>query len=390
MTETNSKKGKHKAPPVTLRGTLTAISCGVAVGLAIITILAGYAGRVDPRHIPMAGMLCMAYPLCLIVNLLFMIPCYIIGKRLCAIGIAALLITLPAALDYSPLNLGHLREPEMTPELKAKTFTMVSYNALNFASYDGVKDMDGRNETIRYLCDTGADILVLQEVMSLWRSPNEDISQADIDTLKSCYPYSSIPIKQQIISAVFSKYPITIVPMFKDRENDPKGFAVKVHFPDSTKVTIANLHLQSLGLSDDDKQVYRELVKGDVDRKGIASARGVIYRKLADAFCERAEQADELRKFALASASGENLIVTGDFNDVQGCYAIRRIEEGTGLRSVYREIGFGPRVTYYSNHFLFRIDHTLYRGNITPIYYSIDQSFRKSDHFPTKTIFMFK
>ncbi len=386
------KPSPTSTSPITLRGTLTAIASGVAVALAMFVIATGYAGYFDPRQYPLAGPMCMAYPACLIANLVFIIPCFFIGRRLCAVGVVALLATLPSALEYSPLNLTHLKEPTLTPEQQRHSFSLMSFNVLNFWPVDGVRSDDGNNETIKYLCNSDVDILVLQEVMLFSNSevPSSTITDSDIDSLYSHYPFRVVPIRENIIAGVFSKYPMDRVPLFKDKSDDRLGFAVKVYISDSITVTIANVHLESFGLSPEDKATYLELLKGDVEHENLVMARGQIYDKLADAFAQRAEQADQLRYFAMSKSSGDNLIITGDFNDVQGCWALRRLEEDTGLRSVYRQIGFGPRVTYYQNHFLFRIDHTLYRGNLTPIYYNVDQSFRKSDHFPTKTIFLVK
>lgn len=370
-----------------LRKTLTAIAVGVTVGVAFLTVIAGYSGHIDPRTSAFAALLTMAYPAVLIANLLMMLPALLVSRKLLVIPVAALLLTLPAALDYCPLNFSTARPPVLTPEQQQHSFTLLSYNAALLRPVDGCYLPDGGNPSVSYIINSGADIVALQEIEVL--SPYEPwhITKAQIDSLKAIYPYMMAPYPEGVNLAILSRYPMKRIPLMLRKGFYSTGFAVEITLPDSTGLTLVNLHLQSLGLNGDDKALYTDMLKAKADRQQLSTARTRLYDKLAHAFRERAGQADDIREFVLGRPEGSNIIVTGDFNDVQGCYAINHIEDGTGLRSVYREVALGPRISYYANHFLFRIDHTLYRGSIKPLYYSIDNQFRKSDHFPTLSIF---
>ncbi len=153
------------------------------------------------------------------------------------------------------------------------------------------------------------------------------------------------------------------------------------------EVTVVNCHLQSIGLTDDDKELYRELTDKELrnpSRSELSKVKNGIVTKLLAAFRIRAQQARYIKEF-LATRKG-NVILVGDFNDVPGSYAYRTIKSD-GLKDAYSECAFGPTVTYNDNRFYFRIDQMLYRGDLEAVRIKRGD-LRSSDHYPLLATFL--
>ena len=79
--------------------------------------------------------------------------------------------------------------------------------------------------------------------------------------------------------------------------------------------------------------------------------------------------------------------MAGDFNDIQGSYALRTILGDGDMHDAYAENAFGPTITYHGNRFYFRIDHVLYRGDMEAV--DIERGDTpSSDHYPLLTTFV--
>ena len=379
---------KGQTTPLLLRNKISAaIIVGTVVAIALMTTTAGIFSHIDPRRLPVAGCLNLAYPLLLIVDIIITILVAFLSRKLMCIGLLAVVLTSSSALDYSPLN---FFSKGYQPDKTDSTFTMMSFNVATFWPYDEVFLENGENPLLEYILEQDPDIAVLQEIERLDESKIWHISKSQSERLHKQYPYTDGPHDpKKCPLAVLSKFPLKNI---ENKMYSRYGEAqiVEVVLPEGQEMTIVNVHLQSLGLTKDDKELYTDVLKANLDQYELASLKGNIYDKLAFAFEQRAIQADSIRHIILNdNRIKENLIVTGDFNDTQNCWALRHICDGTNLKSAYRSVGFGPLITYYANHFYFRIDHTLYRGDLKPLAYRCDQSFKKSDHYPTFTTFSF-
>ena len=154
-------------------------------------------------------------------------------------------------------------------------------------------------------------------------------------------------------------------------------------------VTLFDVHLKSYFLTQDDKELYRDVtnikdVKNDI--KDIHSIKGTMFDVKSQLLgkVQRAAEDRELDAIRLGHLidryGGPNVIVAGDFNDVPGCYTLRHLAE-FNLRQVYSELGFGPMITFNRDRFYFRIDHVLYRGALMPLRMRRGSSLA-SDHYP--------
>ncbi|MDE6378251.1 MAG: endonuclease/exonuclease/phosphatase family protein [Duncaniella sp.] len=362
-------------PAVKVYRTLLLIANLVAGAL---TIASAYGGIPDPRITVIPALLSMMLPGFLIGGLL-LVPVDFLSRRgkWSLIIVAAWLISLPPLLDYSPVNIS---VRSLTPAERERTFSLLTYNVLNLYDFRGEIDTITRNATLDYILSTDADIVSMQELETVQTWPLWKITAEQIDELKHRYPYRAVNVSNQL--TVLSRYPFTQVKLNVPAEHGIRMALFRFDIKGET-VHLFNVHLESIGLSMADKDLYENLFRKAPQseralRCEMKDVKNQLISKLAAAFRLRAEQADIIRH-AIDSIGG-NFIVAGDFNDIQDSYAVRTIL-GDDLHDAYADCALGPCITYHGNKFYFRIDHMLYGGDLEAV------SCRRgnilsSDHFP--------
>lgn len=78
-------------------------------------------------------------------------------------------------------------------------------------------------------------------------------------------------------------------------------------------------------------------------------------------------------------------LVVGDFNEMNGSYAIERIK-GDRLKDAWWTNGFGLGTTYDSWHLKLRLDHILYSKEFEVEDIQVLSDFLHSDHLPLKAV----
>jgi len=281
-------------------------------------------------------------------------------------------------LEYAPINI-----PKPMPsaeQLRDSSFTLLEYNALHFRKYDQDYGTDTINRTVSYILRQDPDVACIPELLVLRANPNIRLTQLQVDSLLDRYPYHCIDTAG---NSVLSKFPLRPIRLtVPDSFNgDLAAYRMYIH---GVKFTLFAVHMTSIGLSNDDKELFQALTGLNAIGE-FEKVRHQLIGKLSVAYRYRAQQARILRDFIDCQGEG-NVIVAGDFNDVPGCYALRTIM-GDDFKSVYSEVGSGPAITYYGNRFYFRIDHILYRGDLRPLWVRIDYE-KLSDHYPMMTQFL--
>lgn len=368
-----------------LRSTVLAAGVGLNLFVAMLTIFSAYGGTFDPEERVIAAMAAMVLPILLTAGgLLFIIDLFF-DRRLALILIAGWAVSWPSIKVFAPLN-GWKRE--LTPAERKRSFTFMTYNVLHFWDYRG-PDHPGveRNATLDYILNTNADIVSIQEYDDLDTTGEWKITQAQIDSLHARYPYRYTQLKHGY--ALYSKYPFEHINLELEKVscNAIAGFRLNI---DGHKIHLLNLHLKSIGLTPEDKELYKEALavpqtKGELKRE-IKEVKSQLLSKLAEAFRIRTIQARTVRH--IVDSIGGPFIVAGDFNDIPDCYAVRTIR-GKDMHDAYADAAFGPTITYHADRFYFRIDQILYRGPFK----AIDTErgdISSSDHNPLLTTFLFE
>ena len=346
-------------------------------------LTAAYGGYINPGRFVIPALVSMLLPGIIIANILLLALDIAVKRMFALIPLAAWVVSIPSLMIYSPLNVG---TTELTPQEEERSFTLLTYNVLHFWDFRGSVPGLKRNATIDYILSTDADIVSMQELMFIKSWPLWNITDEQVRELDAKYPYRVVGISDQY--TVLSKYPFSYENFPTDETMKHKMALFKFNIKGKT-VRLFDAHLESIGLSMADKQLYEKLFeKAPGSRRlweqRLRSVKRQLIDKLSIAFARRAQQARFIRH--TIDSIGGNFIVAGDFNDIQGSYAVRTIL-GDDMHDAYAECALGPCITYHGNKFYFRIDHVLYGGNLTAVDIERGNS-PSSDHYPFLTTFV--
>lgn len=248
-------------------------------------------------------------------------------------------------------------------------FTVLSYN---------VNQADDK-DVYRYLDTLEVDMLFLQEPLGL----------KDTSRLVRHYPYRAGEM-------VLSKHPVRncrryriekederydlLVDSVKNRGNvlqeHPSVFSMDVDMPQGV-VRVISVHLRSNAYS-----TARRAMDPDAPwTDGVES----YYENIRYGYLARGIQADMIRSELDSLSLDMPTLVVGDFNDVNGSYAIERIK-GDRLRDAWWSAGLGFGTTYDGWRLKLRLDHILYSKEFEVEDVRVLTDFRHSDHLPLKAV----
>ena len=343
--------------------------------IGIITLASAYGGMVSPLRHTFPSILAMTFSGWVVAVILLLVINLFLARKTSLINVATLLACYGAISTLSPLNFsnkGKPGEPEMT---------VMTYNVQGFLDYTANGKTSEDNPTLKFILDSGADIVALQECTSFDHTPNGRIAKSLVDSIARAYPYRSSGWEGQ---AVLSRYKLEEITLHYSPSHSFQVRGYKIDSP-CGEITLFNLHLKSIGLTDEDKELYRKITDGRAARQPIKEelkeVRHDLLGKLSAAFRVRAEQAQKVKE--LIDSVGGTVIVCGDFNDIPGCYACREILS-EGLKDAYAEAGCGPAITYHASRFFFRIDHIFISRQLRALD-TQKLSNPTSDHYPVIT-----
>ncbi|MDE6556556.1 MAG: endonuclease/exonuclease/phosphatase family protein, partial [Duncaniella sp.] len=369
-----------------LRLTANMLMLIVNILAALLMIASAYGGTVDPYRSAIPAILAMMFPYITTGCLILLVADSFFFRKTSLVIVAAIIICLPPLLTFSPVNLPHA---PLTENEKERSFTFLTYNVLHFWDCRGVQENLSSNATIDYILSTDADIVNLQEVEFVKTWPLWKVTPEQIQLLAERYPYRLVNVSNQL--AFLSKYPFERVELTDADDYLLSHMALFKMNVEGRRLYVFDVHLKSIGLNPEDKELYMSLTKDTPRteaalRRELGKVKHQLLSKLASAFRLRADQARYIRRFIDEKLQGCNVIVAGDFNDIPGCYAIRTIM-GDDISDAYRQNALGPTITYHLNRFHFRIDHVLYRGDMEAVNIH-REPVPSSDHYPLLTTFV--
>lgn len=360
-----------------IKSAFMALWVGVNVIVAAAMIFTAFAGLIDTQKMPFAGLAGMTFIGWWIMDVVVLVVDLFVNRWLSAFPSVALLVCMKPFLTFCPLN---VCSPKLTPEDSARVFKVMAYNVLSF--YDNQNPDSGviYNRTMHEILASEADVVFIAEYDNRGNIRNY-VPAAQIDSLNRIYPYCSQGIEG---NTLYSKTPIMHVKL-PSRHYASGSHEVFRTVVNGRGIMIFGVHLVSYGLSEQDKEAYKDMTEMDSGIDGFREVRSSIINKLYNGFADRSEQAKLVREY-VEQLDGENVIVCGDFNDIPGSRPIRILEEA-GLKDVYSEVGFGPMITFNDKRMYFRIDHFLYKGDFRPLSMTRGTS-KSSDHYPVMATFM--
>lgn len=355
----------------------------VNVLLVALTVFAGYGGCINPDITTVGSMAAMFFPILMIINWVVGALMLILWRKLSLLNLLGALACWGPTSTVCPLN---LFRPSMAAieNWPTPTFKVLTFNVYDFRNTDtDDSDSPKQNATLQYILDSQADIVLLQEALDIGREGWCGINRHQVEMIDSVYPYNTMTMRGMV---VLSKVPFERVIVAVTDPNQLDLCRYDFQFDGGQKLTLLSLHMQSFGLDDHDKAIYRNITHADGHAE-IADIRHSLIRKLSQAFRLRAVQAQDVRQ-AINHAQTDNIIVCGDFNDVPLSYTSRLIA-ADDMTDAYSKAARGMAITYHINRFYFRIDQMFYRGNISALRTDVGK-FSASDHYPLSTIFCFE
>ncbi len=309
----------------------------------------------------------LAFPIILLLTVLFFVFWIIRRKWYFVISLTALLVSYQNVFNTFSLNGNNGEIPE-------NSIKVLSYNVHLFNFYTPAS----KNKVINYLADSEADIICLQEFGYSTAFQSEILGK-----LSKKYPYYHLELtntkrKRSHGIATFSKFPILqkVRVRFDSKYNLAVYSDIRIH---GKKVRVFNCHLESNRLTENDKELIKNL--GEEYRNDrINEVVDQLSQKLDRSYKLRARQA-ELVAEEIAKADLP-VIVCGDFNDVPVSYVYAKIK-GDRLSDAFATSGKGYGYTFSERMFWFRIDHIMYSSNFSAFQFKVDKV-DHSDHFPVE------
>ena len=349
-----------------LKNILLSVFTGASAMVAAATVAVAYSDRLDPIAHPVLACAGMVFPIFLVANLVVLLLWLMVKWRRVWIPIAAFVLAFPSIRIFMPLH--------TSSEAPEGCIKVLSYNV---AAYGGNYRYNQAMDTIfGYLKQQKADIVCFQEDMTVKFNPVEHFPEL--------YPYNDTvhvtPPGYPLINAVgiHSRFPIIRRERisYESLANGSVAFFLQIG---ADTVIVVNNHLESTHLSTDDRQRYKAMMRGDMDRASTKEETRLILDKLSKAMAQRAEQAKAVSRY-IEQHRGYPLIVCGDFNDTPISYVRRTIAQG--LTDCYVDTGNGLGLSYNQRGFNFRIDHIMCSSHFKPYNCYVDDKMDASDHYP--------
>lgn len=351
-----------------------AIFCNhlAAIGL-LLSYLAHY---ISPYRFWLIAFLGLAYPVLLILNLLFVVYW---GLQLQKRAFYSLLVILAGWTQLScffQISFGNVKSDN-----SKKLMKVMSYNVKVFDLYNWTHNAETRNKIFSLIADEGSDIMCLQEFFSR--------DSSDFDTLDSLLTFQKAKYVHVEYTttvkrihhwgiATFSRYPIVAkgVIDFGYRSNNICIYTDVKAGTDT--IRIYNMHLQSISFGANDYQYMDDLEKNK-ETEDIEHSKS-IGKRLKAAFIKRAKQTDLIHESIMHSPYP--VIVCGDFNDTPASYTYHTIRNN--MKDAFVEAGNGFGKTYVGKFPSFRIDYILHSNQFKATQFQTIQD-ELSDHHPVTT-----
>lgn len=338
---------------------------GANVATGIVMWLVGFSDYAYPADHPYLATAGLLFPVFLVINLGFLFFWLLFKRRMVIIPVLAYAAAIVPIRIYIPIN--HRPDP---PEDAIK---VLSYNVKGFASTPGHGNAVG--EIMDYIRESGADIVCLQEDMYGGRNLKERFD--------SLYAYSDTTIisdgmKTTNVLGIYSRYPIVREDRIEYASTGNGSVAYYLKMGRDT-VLVINNHFESTHLSPDERQSYKDILKGEVEQhKARAESKKLVNRLCASAKT-RAPQVDSVYKY-IQEHSRYPIILCGDFNDNPISYTRRMMAKG--LTDCYVATGRGIGLSYNQKGFFVRIDNIMCSKHFKPYQCTVDSKIAASDHYP--------
>ena len=343
------------------------IITGANVATIAIMLLVGFSDRINPAAHPTLGCAGMFFPFFIAANLLFLVLWIVIKWQRAWIPIAGFALAYAPIRTYIPLHFGSEEADE------GNVLTVISYNVAGYNHGEGSGAVDS---IAAWLDREQPDIVCLQEDMNPRHEPFE--------RLNALFEYNDTvhvnDVDNSYINAlgIHSRFPILkSEPIAYDSKSN--GSAAFFLLIGGDTVVVINNHLESTHLSPEERQRYKDVLKGEMEADSAREETRLLINKISSQMALRAPQADAVHDYIEAHRHLP-IIVCGDFNDTPISYVRRTVAKG--LTDCFVEAGCGLGLSYNQKGFFFRIDHMMCSSDYMPTSCRVERKITASDHFP--------
>ena len=341
----------------------------INVLVALLMVLCAFSSYISPYTFPVLSCAGLAFPVFLLLNFLFFAFWLFFNRRYALLPLVVMFVCIGQIRAFLPVNISMKQVPD-------DAIKILSYNVMSYDSHQPHTE-ESPNEIVRYIQNSNADIVCLQEASFNNSNSKKFLSEKVFRKALSTYPYFSFHKEKGSGWVCLSRFPIlsTRSIPYESVGNGTVAYELKVG---NDTLLLVNNHLESNKLSIDDRTAYRDMIIDPKEDK-VKTTSKLLIGKVADAVSIRASQADSVAKF-IQDSKHKYVVVCGDFNDSSLSYAHRVI--GKGLNDAFIDTGNGLGVSYNRYGFYFRIDHIMASENLDLFNCTVDNSIKTSDHYP--------
>lgn len=339
---------------------------GANIATIVVLLLVGYSDHLNPTDHPMLSTVGMTFPFFLLANMAFLFFWLVFKWSRAWVPVVGFFLAYVPISIYMPIHLA-----QDVPEGAIK---LISYNVCCYGG--NYKYEDGFGKVAEYLRDQQPDIVCVQEDADTWR-------RYVFQEYAKFLPYNDTLVLVNnglTINAlgIHTRYPIVKRERiaYDSKANGSGAWWLRVG--DDTLIVVNN-HFESCHLTKEDRQQYRQLIKGEIPRDSMRAESQLLLVKLAEANAKRATQIRKVKQY-VEEHSAYPIIVCGDFNDNPISYS--RHEMAKELTDCFTSTGRGIGLSYNQKAFSFRIDHIFCSKDVQPYNCQVDNKMDASDHYP--------
>lgn len=335
---------------------------GANVATAVVMWLVGFADYANPVSHPYLANAGLLFPIFLLINMGFLFFWLMFKWRMAVIPIVAYAAAFVPLRIYMPIN--------TTGTPPAGAIKVVSYNVHGFS--DNICD-NASEQIISYIKNSGADIVCLQEDNYGGRN-----LQTRFDSLYANSSVDKIAKDNGNSIGIYTRFPILKKERieYKSDGNGSMAYFLKVK---RDTVIVINNHFETTHLSLDERQRYKNMLKGEMSNDTARAESKRLLHRLGESSKLRAPQADSVHKY-IKEHSHYPIIVCGDFNDNPISYTRRVVAKG--LTDCFVTTGRGIGLSYNQKGFFVRIDNIFCSSHFKPYNCKVDNTIDASDHYP--------
>lgn len=345
----------------------------IVAGLLLLSYTASFT---DPQTFWPIAFFGLAYPLFLLLNVLFIIYWLLRSPKFALISVVCILIGYKFLTGY----IGFRESTAITVPKSSQNFIRVmTYNVHSFKQFGDKNDQYTKDQILDIIRNEQPDVLCIQEFFS--RKKGEyNFRKLISEIMKSEHYYFVPSLKndyEAIGMAVFTRLPILgkgNIPFENATGNE--ALFVDLKFKERP-FRIYNVHLQSISFQPEDYKYLKEVTK-EIDTDVKSSRR--IGSRLKQAFLKRSTQVKLVK--AHAAKCGMPYMIAGDFNDTPVSFALNLMDDG--MTNSFRKKGSGFGITYNGDFPNFQIDYILASEEFDIKNYQIINK-KLSDHYPVRT-----